>query len=225
VRRARGYALPVVGDHVFMFRSGGDLIVSDAVGGVYVVPDHEHASLASPGNLLWDDLRVSLSTAKVAGNDVPTWSTFRDGVKAHAFSASSMNELFFEVQLPHGWSAGSEVRPHVHWSPGNSTSTNTVRWGLEYTWASAEAAPGNTFPATTTLYVDDAAHGAAYSHQIAQFAGVAGTGQRVSSVLVCRLFRDAANGADTFATDAFALSVDFHIQMAGDGSAVEYPTP
>jgi hypothetical protein len=131
----------------------------------------------------------------------------------------------FDVQLPHGWAEGSDIMPHIHWSPGNSTDTGAVRWGFEYTWANAEAAPGDAFPATTTIYFDDAAHGVAYSHQIATFPAVSGMGMRKSSVLMCRLFREGGHANDTFNTNAFAISFDLHIQLESSGSITEYPAP
>jgi hypothetical protein len=185
----------------------------------YVLP----STVATADNPLWDDLRVSLARA-TTGSANPTMSSFRDGVQAYAFSASQMNQLWFDCQIPHAWLEGSEVRAHIHWSPGNSTNTGAVLWGLEYTWCNAELAPGDTFPATQTVYFTDAAHGAAYSHQIAPFPNLDGTGKRVSSVLMCRVFRDATNGEDTFTGAAFALSLDFHIQLGSDGSVVEYPS-
>lgn len=170
----------------------------------------------------WDDLRVSLSTARATGSGNPTFSPYRDGVYAWAFSKAADETVYFEVQLPHSWLAGSEIRPHVHWSPGVSADTGSVRWELEWTWANAVAEPGNVFPETDSDTVDQAAAGA-YAHQIAQFAGISGTGKRLSSVLMCRLSRLGTATEDTFDAVAFGLSVDFHIQNVGHGSREEYP--
>ena len=176
----------------------------------------------------WDDMRVSLRGASV-GAASPALTAFRDdgagstGVSAYAYSKTLAQSLYFDVQLPHNWVAGTGLRPHVHWSPGASADTGNVRWQLEYTWSNAVAAPGNTFPVTVLDTVDQAGAGA-YAHQIAQFAEIAGTGKRLSSVLVCRLARLGNDAADTFDAVAFGLSVDFHIQVGGHGSADEYPT-
>ena len=183
--------------------------------------DQSATDLSKP---TWDDLRVSLSTAKAGGAGVPTYSVFRDGVYAWAFSKAATEYLLFEVQLPHSWIAGTSIRPHVHWSPGVSTDTGSVRWALEYTWANAVATPGNTFPATTTLTADQAAAGTAYSHQIAELGTIAGTGMRLSSVLLCKLARVGGATEDTFDASAFGVSVDFHIQGRIYGSDDEYPT-
>jgi hypothetical protein len=194
------------------------------------VPPHRHVLLptqatpwsAGEDNLLWDDLRTPLSSARI-GVNAPTLANFRDGLYALRFDAGTMNEAFLEAQLPHGWAEGTEIRPHVHWSPGNSTNTGSVVWKLEYTWANAVNPPGNTWPASSTLTVTQAATGTAYAHQIADLGGIDGTGFRISSVLVCRLYRDASNAADTFTGGAFAISFDIHHQLESDGSVTEYP--
>lgn len=128
-----------------------------------------------------------------------------------------------EAQLPHGWLVGSELRPHIHWSPGNSANTGSVVWELEYSWANA-VNPPNTYGASTTLTATQAAAGA-YGHQIAQFAGIDGTGKRESSVLLCRIARVGGDPGDTFTGAAFGISFDIHYQIESPGSVTEYPTP
>lgn len=169
-------------------------------------------------NPLWDDLRVSLIKAQ-AGPAAPSLATFRNGLKLYSFAKNTDQELLFDLQLPHTWLPGSEIRPHVHWSPGNNTSTDVVRWGLEYSWANAVT---GALPATETVYAEQAAVGTAYAHQIAAFTALDGAGFRLSSILVCRLFRDADHDNDTFDAAAFAVSFDVHILNATGGSVFEY---
>ena len=171
----------------------------------------------------WDDLRVSLSSGQTGATDPPTYGEFRTGLYAWSFAASGVDALYFDCQLPHSWIAGTGIRPHIHWSPGNSTNTGSVVWKLDYSWANPVTAPGNTFPAPTTLPVTAAADGTAYKHQIAAFGEIDGTGFRESSVLMCRVYRDGSDDADTFTGVAWGLSLDFHIQVTGNGSIEEYP--
>lgn len=183
--------------------------------------DQASADLSRPR---WNDLRVGLSTSRVAGAGVPGFAVLRDGVYGFAFDKASTESVYFEVQLPHDWVEGTGIRPHVHWSPGVSADTGDVRWELEYSWSNPVNAPGNVFPTTVADQVDQTAAGA-YAHQIAQFTEVAGTGMRVSSVLVCRLSRVGGATEDTFDADAYGLSFDFHIQVSGShGSDAEYPS-
>ncbi len=194
-----------------------EYIFDEAVVGALDLPDE----IATERNPRWDDLRASLARA-TTGSTPATLAAFIGGTQAYQFSASQMNQLFLDTQLPHAWAAGTPIHPHLHWSPGNSTNTGVVRWGLEYSWANAVADPGNVFPATTTVYVEQAASGVAYAHQIASLPAIDGAGMRLSSVLMCRLFRDAAHANDTFTGACFGLSFDSHIQLSQSGSATEF---
>lgn len=165
----------------------------------------------------WDDMRVSLTKASV-GSATPSLAVFRSPVQAWSFSKSALNEMFFDVQLPHNWVAGTDILPHIHWSPGASTDTGVVRWELEYTWASL----GEAFPAATLLDpVDVAAAGVAYQHQLTKLGTCTGTGKKLSSVLMCRVARVGNATEDTFDAVAWGLSVDFHIQVLGSGGVSE----
>lgn len=167
----------------------------------------------------WQDVRVPLTSARAGLTNPPDLEVFRGSVRAMAFSPTLTEDVFFDMQVPHGWVPG-DVRPHVHWSPGSSTNTGTVAWRLDYTWASV----GDTFAAPVTLSADQAAAGVAYGHQIVGFGSIDGSGQRDSSVLLCRLYRLGGDASDTFTGDAFALSVDVHLQVTEPGSEQEYPT-
>lgn len=173
---------------------------------------------SSPNNPLWDDLRTSLVRAAVT-TDPPTLTVFRGATMANSFVQDATQSVMFDAQIPHTWLEGSDVHPHLHWSPGNSTSTAVVRWGLEYTWANVH----DPFPVSQTVYANAAASGVAYDHLIASFGTLSGVGKRVSSVFSCRLFREGANAADTFPVGAFAISFDFHLQMSSDGTVNEFP--
>lgn len=196
------------GEPVAGFVSGNDGV--EAITQVY-------ADLTPADPTRWNDLRVSLSAAKVTTNP-PTWEAFRGNVQAWGFSPTSQENLYFEVQIPHGWVIGSEIRPHIHWSPGVSTNTGDVVWELTYSWAN----PNDAFPAPTAVTATQAAAGA-YEHQLVSWTPIAGTGMRESSVLLCRLSRVATDAADTFTADAFALSVDIHYQADSLGSVDEIP--
>jgi hypothetical protein len=95
-----------------------------------------------------------------------------------------------------------------------------VRWGLEYTWAEI----GAVFPAVQTIYasVHDPADAdvVANKHYYTEFAHIHPTADQdnISSILVCRLFRDADNIADNYEADAGVLFVDFHFEVNMLGS-------
>ena len=178
----------------------------------------------------WTDLRVSANSTKKGGSKEPTFTKILDngassqGVFAEAFSASTEEELYFEVQMPHGWKVGSDIEAHVHWLPNvAATVTDKVSWGLEYTWSNV----GDTFGNTTIISGDTIAHGStavANSHCITELGDIDATGKTLSSMLMCRVFRDATGslGTDDYASLASLLEIDFHYQIDALGSKSEY---
>lgn len=97
-------------------------------------------------------------------------------------------------------------------------------WLLEYTWANAVTPPDNAFPASVTVATTQSSPGVAYSHLIAEWPPITASAMRDSSVLLCRVARNADDGADNFDDVAYGLSVDFHYQVRQFGSLTEYGT-
>ncbi|MFC1622062.1 hypothetical protein ACFL13_01620 [Patescibacteria group bacterium] len=183
-----------------------------------------HLTLAGSATV-WDDVRVPITGVKTGGSKIPGFVKFKDdgggsqGVFSYQFDPDQEEEVYFTVQLPHSYKAGSDIEPHIHWTPidGNSGS---VIWGLEYTWANYEG----TFSDTTIVTKTQAASGTAYEHQIADFAAISGTGQAESSMLICRVYRDATDGSDDYGSDVALLEIDFHFQIEKMGTDDEYPS-
>lgn len=162
----------------------------------------------------WRSMKVPLSATQGAGVKDPDFAKLRDngsgstGVYEPAFDAGVEEEVFFSVELPEDYKEFTNIIPQIHWSPGSSTSTNTVRWGLEYSLANVDAA----FPTTTIIYVEDAGSGTAYQHQSADFAAIDGSSLTIEAIMNGRLFRDAGHANDTFPADAFGLELRLKYQ-------------
>ena len=172
---------------------------------------------------MWDDMRVPVTSTKRGGSKDPDFSKFLDdgdgsqGVFAEAFDAATEEELYFSAQLPHTYQEGSDIEVHIHWAPSDSGSGNVV-WGLEYAWKSIDGTYGNTTIIEATL----SSGGIAKKHLLGELsAAISGTGQKISSMLVCRVFRKAADDADTYSSDAFLLEIDFHLKVNTLGSRQE----
>lgn len=180
--------------------------------------------LVGDGETRWDDLRVVLdngsdaaSIGYLSGSSGPQIWYFRDNGTVEAMS--------FTVQLPHSWKEGTTIYPHLHWVPKSSESGN-VEWNFEYTWANYDPVTPQVFPAITTSTVVSTGPFTANSHRITALtsanAGIDGTGKKISSILICRIWRNSANASDTYNDYAGVLFVDFHIQIDGWGSREEY---
>lgn len=176
----------------------------------------------------WDDLRVVLDNGtNRATFDYLTGST---GPQIYYFRESAGTDMMsFTVQLPHNWKEGTTIYPHLHWLPKTTAATGNVEWKFDYSWINYDPATPEIFPAitTTTVTATSPAGGfTAKAHTITPLttanAGIDGTGKKISSILICRIWRKADNAADSYAYDAGVLFVDFHIQIDSWGSKLEY---
>lgn len=180
--------------------------------------------LVGDGETRWDDLRVTLDKGSnsaaldyLNGSSGPQVWYFRNN--------QGVESMSFTVQLPHSWKEGTTIYPHLHWTP-RSSATGNVEWNFEYTWANYDAVTPQVFPAITTNTVVATGAFTANSHNISPLStsniGLDGAGKKISSILICRIWRNSGNTADTYNADAGVLFVDFHIQIDSWGSREEY---
>ncbi|MCF8368567.1 MAG: LamG domain-containing protein [Bacteroidales bacterium] len=146
------------------------------------------------------------------------------GVYTYWFDSENEEELYFSVQLPHSWLQGSDILPHVHWvGDENGGSGEDVCWGLEYTWSNI----GTVFPNTTTIYSDTTIFNEPIvkaKHYLTKLPTISGSGKTLSSMIQCRVFRDASGkgGTDAYTGKAGLLEIDFHYQVDALGSDEEF---
>lgn len=173
---------------------------------------------------LWDDIRVPANVVSLPGPPEPDWELFvPDKIFALAFDDTVEEEVYFNVQMPHGYKIGTTIYPHVHFSTVVPSGGNVV-WGLEYTLASYL---DPFFPTVLTLATGVVSAGLPWLHYVANFSppivnGVPYLIHTLSTMLLCRLFRDATNLNDTYPGDAFLLEIDFHYQKDDLGSVQEW---
>lgn len=142
------------------------------------------------------------------------------GVILKFFNPTVQNELYFTVQMPHAWKYGTDLSPHLHWVGLSDGGVNEkVRWGLEYTWQNLGTVYGNT-----TIIYGDTNHLdediVKDKHYLTAFPDISGEGNGISSMLVCRIFRDASN--DNYNDFVGLLEFDIHYQIDSLGSRFLY---
>lgn len=184
----------------------------------------------------WDDLRIEPVTRTGVNN--PAFEQWFDdggigdtgstrGVYLYTFGnevVASQKEIHFTIQMPHAWNGGA-IHLHVHWIAKTTAANSKVRWGLEYTWAEPNAVFGATSAITYADTPESADTGTtAGKHQITEFTALTPTTSQdgLSSILICRLFRNSAADQDTYTGDAGLLYIDAHYQVARIGSTDEY---
>lgn len=175
--------------------------------------------------LKWEDLRVVPGAFQFLGANDPTLSAWQPGASGATFRIykfQSSDEIFFTCQVPHAYKQGTSLEAHLHWTPadrGNEESTKTVAWKLDYSWANIAGvvAPSSTADLTDTCTGTDDLH------EMTSSITLNGTGKTISSMLVCRLYRDTGDSwvGTTAAQSPGILEFDLHYQIDDRGSQNE----
>ena len=109
---------------------------------------------------------------------------------------------------------GTVLYPHIHWTV-DSDLVGTVRWGFEYTVAKGHQQMA--FGETVTVYVEQTTDGTPFKHYVAEVADVdaiPALNIEPDTIILCRVFRDAAHPNDTFDDQVFGICLDMHYQVA-----------
>lgn len=171
---------------------------------------------------VWDDVRITPGAFNFSGTSDPTLSDWQPGLSGATFKVyefTNNDQVFFTVQIPHSYKEGSDLKPHVHWTPrtrGNEENGNTVAWKLDYSLANV----GDIFPSSSTVDLTDTCTGTDDKHEISPQGTIDGSGISISSVLECRLYRDTG---DTWVTNTAGnrpalLEFDIHFEIDTVGS-------
>jgi len=170
---------------------------------------------------VWDDLRIVPGSFDFPGSHDPVlgdWQPGGSGATLKVFKFAPSDEGFFTCQLPHNYKQGSDIKCHVHWTPhsrGNEENGSTVAWKLDYSWSNI----GSAFGASATADMTDTCSGADHWHEVTPEVTIAGSGKTISSMLVCRVYRDTGDTwAGTGANAPGMLEIDFHYQIDSRGS-------
>lgn len=168
----------------------------------------------APGIFGWND---NVKELYATGPNQPALNVSFGPFYHYEFSASTMNEVFANFHIIHDFALGTAISPHFHMMT-NSVNAGTVRIGFEWSTARRWDDTGTTvFTPTQTCYVDCVIPSNSNGkHIVAQAAdGIPGTTDiNVDSMLIMRIFRDAAHPNDTFPDPIFGLTVDLHYQQA-----------
>lgn len=214
----------VIADSIVRPAIFGDLANDNTVN----IDEDGHLTLAGDATV-WEDLRFPATTIGRRGNSDPGWVQVADdgsasvGVWGLGFSDTTDEEVYCAVQLPHSWKEGSSIYPHVHWMPLTATvPSRGVTWALEYSWANIGVIDGVgsavTFGNTTTITADDNGVMTASEHRMINFDPITAAGKTLSSMLMCRLYRDVSDANDDYADDAVLLEFDIHFEIDSLGS-------
>ena len=102
---------------------------------------------------VFEDLSLSLDSARVPAANDPNWETFVGNLNAYAYQVNDFQE--FTQELLHGYKEGSTFQFHIHGALNATLAAGneTVKFEIEYSIADMDATDGlgDVFPATTTI--------------------------------------------------------------------------
>jgi len=197
------------------------------VDGSYVEVESDGTLRFSGESSLWDDLRIVPGAFAFAGNADPTlvnWQPGGSGTTFKVYEFATNDEVYFSCQLPHGYKLGTNLHPHVHWTPGargNEENGNTVNWALDYSISDIDG----VFGAAQTINIPDTCQGTDHQHHMAFNGTIDGSNiSGVSAMILCRLYRTTGDSWDSSSSGQLPLLLefDFHYEIDTVGSRSEY---
>lgn len=187
-----------------------------------------------PNELFWNDIQITPGAFEFAGVSDPVLSPWTiDGSTYNIYAFAVNDYVNFTAQMPHDWVEGTDIRPHVHWTPrdrGVAEDGNIVGWQLEVSIASITG----IFDTSHTRDLQGLCSGADDKHEIAYGTGntkdarIDMDDKEASAELVCKLSRvaDTWSSNNPAANLPCILEIDFHFRRKrpqdGLGSYFEY---
>lgn len=162
-------------------------------------------SLTTP---VYTSVDIPALSMQLFGSDPPEWKPFPPGnhVLAPLFEDQALpgnqEELFFSVQVPHGYVEESDITFYIHYAYMSDSVGEEAKFGIEYIWANQNELYG----ASSIIYrILTSTSNDAYYHYWVGFPAIDGTGKTIGSILVCRVFRNSSSGDDTYTGGFVAL--------------------
>jgi hypothetical protein len=170
--------------------------------------------------LRWEDLRFPAQAIRIPGSGGPSASS--EGTLLFPGNVNTSVAGF--GQMPHAWSNGSEIHPHLHVTFPTSTATTCV-FQFEYKLANVnDNFPGGYTPLNSGAFSNPQA---TTKHCLIPFPAIDMTGKRDSCGIKWKITRltDATTPGlgDNYTGDVELLEFDIHYQSDSRGSILEYP--
>ena len=184
----------------------------------------------------WRDLRSEVKVDR-GGTSAPAWAQYIGSIYEWQFGQTGgADEVFSSYHLDHDYVEGTDVHIHCHWTQktvdtgGPASAPGDVKWYFEVTYAKGHDQAAFISPITTSVV--QTASGTQYQHMIAevQLSAASPTASQIDTddlepdgLFLVRIYRDAADAADTLDQGPFLLFVDIHYQSSNIGTKNRNP--
>jgi hypothetical protein len=165
----------------------------------------------------WKDLLAEPHTHASASKDPAESAITGTFYKALEFDNAIValeKEVYPAFHFGHDYMMGTRAYMHIHWLT-NSTSTNAVRWGLQFSAAKGhqQQAFFTESGGSTTVYINQSGTGTAYMHMIAEVSdadAIPAANLEPDTVVLARVWRNSSDAADTLAASVWVPYIDLH---------------
>jgi len=177
----------------------------------------------SGGPVVFDDIQVALSSAKVPASNAPTWRVHDFGIAAGVtFSVLGFaigDYIDFYIQTSHSMKLNTILEDHLHGTLPSNDAGKKIKWqldaiaaGIGEAWA---VVPGSPFTREMTLTGSEAG-----KHNYIDIADMPAVNTTVSTVYICRMTRISAS-SDDYPNEVYLIYNDAHYQKDTVGSLQE----
>jgi hypothetical protein len=180
----------------------------------------------------WKDLLGAINTRPTAGAAVPPYNQYGStGIYGFQFTDGPVKEAFVEFHLPHDYVPSSDIFIHAHWSQttvdtgGAASAPGNVKWYIDVMYAKGHGTAGGAargaFGTKITTSIVQQGSTTQYGHMVAEVQLSAGSPSAAQidsddlepdGIILCRIYRDNTDVADTLNQAPFLHYVDIHYQ-------------
>jgi hypothetical protein len=203
---------------VFTITNAGVFNIGNITGGNYSTFEADGTLRFNGAATVFDDIQPSSVTIG-SGATAPAFTTYNGALAAYEFvgTGGTVHQLNMGFQLPHSYKEGSDIVPHIHLFIPDNVTGGTIKFYMEYTWTNLEQT-GAVSPTTISGTLTRTASEGINNNSVLSFGTVSGAGMTISSMFMCRIYRDPGDVADTFGASVWLKSSDIHVEKDTIGS-------
>ena len=172
---------------------------------------------------VFEDIPISLSSARVPAANAPTWASFISNLNAYTYGVDDFQE--FSTEIKHSYKQGSDIEFHIHGATNGLEGVDkTIKFEVEYELIDNNTSGdfGDTYTGTTIMngeiiILANTADKTSFVIDV----GIDGTGNFLQgATVVGRIRRIASTGTEP-ASDPFVVQVGMHVEQDTVGSRTE----
>jgi hypothetical protein len=195
----------------------GALYLGGTTNGVKIIKGGELTLLGTA--TVWNDINMSLVTAKVPAANFPAWAAFSANLNSYTFAINDYADIS-TAEILHQYKEGSDLGIHIHLVTNglNNATARKVKYTIYYSWGDMDEVMGAE--ASLTAEATIAANVADRTHLFLDMGDITGENYKIESLLKLRVKRIAGTGTEP-AVDPFVEQVGIHYEIDALGSKTE----